>query len=87
VACYDLICGVDQNGHIEAEAFDARSDLADLLFGVRPRVARIGFQLIDRLPRDFEARRRDRRNAGVRQDTASRARSRVALTQDREWAF
>jgi len=57
VACYDLVRGIDQNRYIEAEAFDARGDLADLLLGVRPRVARIGLQLLDCLLRDFETRR------------------------------
>ena len=56
-----LVRGIDQNRHVEAKALDARGDLADLFLGVRPRIARIGLQLVDCLLRDLETRRRDRR--------------------------
>jgi len=41
VACYDAAGAVDDDGIKKAEFFDAGSDLADLLFGVRAGVSSV----------------------------------------------
>ena len=58
VAGDDPAVGVDQDGHVEAEGFDAVGDAADLPGGMKAGVARIGRQSVDWPPADRDPRLR-----------------------------
>jgi hypothetical protein len=46
----DAIGSVDQNRDIEAELTDGCGDLVQLLFGMKPRIARIGLTAVWTIP-------------------------------------
>src|SRR5260370_26203034 len=50
----DTVIGVENVRHVEHEAQDALGDLPDLFGRVPPRVARIGFELVDPAVNDFD---------------------------------
>ena len=54
VAGDDLETGINEDRHVEAECSDTLSDLPDLFGRVPARVARIGFELVDRAVNDFD---------------------------------